>query len=64
MDDNWMVNSAVAAATLVAVALCVLTHYEGLSLTSRGLARMAGRHRRTKVIYAIALVLVLHIVEI
>jgi len=64
MYDDWPVNLAVTLATLGAVALCVLTHYEGLLLTSRSLARMPGAHRRIKVLYGIASVLVLHVAEI
>jgi len=64
MYDNWPVNLAVVAATLGAVALCVVTHYEGLLLTSRRLARMPGAHLRVKVLYGIASVLALHVAEI
>jgi hypothetical protein len=64
MYADWTVNTAVVAATLVAVAGCVLVHYEGLSLTSRLLGRMPGAHRRAKVLYAITSVLVLHVLEI
>jgi type IV secretory pathway TrbD component len=64
MYGDWTVNLAVVAVTLGATAACVLTHYEGLSLTSRGLARLPGAHRRIKVLYAITSVLLLHVLEI
>lgn len=63
MYSDWLVNLIVVAATLLAVALSVLTHYEGLVLASRGLARLGGQ-RRIKVLYGIASVLCLHVVEI
>ena len=64
MYEDWLVNLAVVGGTLAAVVLSVLTHYEGLSLTSRGLARLAGGQRRVKVLYGIASVLALHVAEI
>ena len=64
MYGDWTVNLAVVAVSLCAVAGCVLTHYEGLSLTSRGLAQLPGAHRRIKVLYAISSVLLLHVLEI
>ena len=64
MYAAWVDNLVVVAATLAAVALSVLTHYEGLYFTSRGLARLAGVPRRAKVLYGIASVLALHVVEI
>ena len=60
----WVDNLVVVAATLAAVALSVLTHYEGLYFTSRALARLAGVPRRAKVLYGIASVMALHVVEI
>lgn len=63
MYAAWMDNLIVVAATLAAVTLSVLTHYEGLVLASRGLARLGGR-QRVKVLYGIASVLALHVVEI
>lgn len=63
MYENWGANATVVAATLVAVGLCVLVHYEGLLLASRRLAQMGG-HRRVKVLYAIGAVLFMHITEI
>src|SRR6478609_2291606 len=64
MYADWAVNFMVVGVTLAAVAACVLTHYEGLSVTSRMLARLPGAHRRSKVLYGITSVLVLHVVEI
>jgi hypothetical protein len=64
MYSEWPVNLVVVAATLLGVALSVLTHYEGLVFASRGLARLGGVPRRAKVLYGISLVLVLHVVEI
>ena len=64
MYGDWGANLTVVAATVAATALCVLTHYEGLSLTSRGLARVHGARRRSKVLYGITAVLLLHVVEI
>lgn len=63
MYDDWLINSAVVVATLAAIFLCVLLHYEGLLYTSRRLARLGGP-ARVKVLYAIGSVLVLHIAEI
>lgn len=62
--QNWDANMLVVLATLLAVGLVVLLHYEGLSLVSRGLGRQRGPHSRRKVLYAIYAVLALHIVEI
>jgi hypothetical protein len=64
MYADWTINAAVVGMTLAAVAACVLAHYEGLSLTSRALARMPGVHRRAKVLYGITSVLALHVAEI
>ena len=63
MYGDWMVNATVVGATFFCVALCVLLHYEGLLLTTRGLARLGGR-RRVKVLYGIGSVLLLHAIEI
>ena len=64
MYANWLVNLAVVGATLLAVGASVLAHYEGLVFTSIGLARHLGGHRRIKVLYCIASVLALHVLEI
>lgn len=63
MYGNWAANFAVVAVTAVAVALCVLLHYEGLVLASRRLAAHRG-HRRSKVLIAIFGVLILHTLQI
>ena len=53
----------VAAATLSALAACVLLQYEYLIFAWRRLSEHTG-HRRIKVLYAISSVLVLHVLEI
>ena len=63
MYGNWLANLAVVAATAVAVAVCVLIHYEGLVLTSRYLGRHSG-HQRSKVLVGIFAVILLHMLEI
>lgn len=63
MYDNWTANSALLAATIAAVTLSVLVHYEGLLYLSRRLARPEGT-RRIKVLYAIFGTICLHITEI
>ncbi|HLX27683.1 MAG TPA: ion channel [Casimicrobiaceae bacterium] len=63
MYDDWFVNIGVVLATMLAVSLSVLLHYEALVVTSRGLAWLGGR-RRIKVLYGIASVLVVHVAEI
>ena len=61
--EHWDVNIAVVVATALVVGLCVLLHYEGLSLLSRGLARLHGKARR-HVLRGIFGVLLLHVLEI
>lgn len=63
MYENWLVNLTVVAAAAGAVALCVLVHYEGLLLTSRGLQHIGGQ-QRVKVLYGIFSMLILHVAEI
>jgi len=63
MYENWPANLVVVASAVAAVALCVLLHYEGLLLTSRGLQRIGGP-QRIKVLYGIFSLLVLHVIEI
>ncbi len=60
---HWGINLAVVGVTMLAVASCVLMHYEGLTLLSRGLAHMAGKHRR-RVLAGIFGVLVVHVLEV
>jgi len=64
MYDNWLANGTVVLATIAAVCLCVLLHYEGLSLLARALAKRHAHHPRRKVLYGIFAVLLLHIIEI
>jgi len=64
---HWGVNATVVAVTVVAVAVCVILHYEVLSALSRGLGRLEraeGGHRRRRVLYGIFGVLSVHVVEI
>ncbi|NKZ38768.1 two pore domain potassium channel family protein [Oleiagrimonas citrea] len=60
---HWGVNVSVALATAIVVGLCVLVHYEGLSLLTRGLAHLRGKARR-HILRGIFGVLVLHVLEI
>ena len=60
---NWLANATVVGATVIAVSLAVLVHYEGLILLSNGIRRVGGR-QRTKILYAIYSVLALHVIEI
>ncbi len=64
--DDWAVNLAVVAITILAVAACVMIHYEVLSWLSRRLGHLdhLEGHRRRKVLYGIFGVLSVHIVEI
>jgi hypothetical protein len=64
MYQDWLANAAAAAATLMAVVLAVLTHYEGLLVLSRGLKTVHARKQRIKVLYAILTVVLLHVIEI
>lgn len=61
--DNWHVNLLVVVATALTVALVVLVHYEGLIWLS---GRLAGHwnNPRRKVLYAIYVLLALHVTEI
>ena len=63
MYEQWLANSAVVATTMTVVVLCVLVHYEGLVLTQKRIAR-PHRVRRGKVLHAISLVILLHMLEI
>jgi hypothetical protein len=63
VHQDWPANLTVVAVTLGLVALCVLVHYEGLVLTQRVISRQR-RHRRVKVMEAISMLIVLHMVEI
>jgi hypothetical protein len=61
--ENAAAFLTVLAATLSALAGCVLLQYEFLILAWRRLSEHAG-HRRIKVLYGISSVLVLHVLEI
>jgi len=61
--SDWGTKAIVVAVTASVVCFCVLLHYEGLSLLSRGLFHFEGRRRR-RVLFAIFGVLCAHIVEI
>lgn len=63
MYGQWLANAAVVVTTMAMVVICVLVHYEGLVITQRRIAR-PHRHRRGKVLHAISLLIVLHVVEI
>jgi hypothetical protein len=62
--SDWGANTIVVGVTLASVAACVLLHYEGLSLLSRGLMARHARHPRRKVLYGVFGVLGLHGIEI
>lgn len=63
MYANWVANAAVVIATLIAVSLAVLVHYEGLIYLSQHLRRTHGL-QRIKVLYTILSVIALHVAEI
>jgi hypothetical protein len=56
-------HAAVVAGTLAALSACVLLQYEYLVAVWRRLSTHGG-HRRTKVLYGIGAVLLLHVIEI
>lgn len=60
---HWGINLAVIGVTMLAVAACVLLHYEGLTLLSRALSHMGGKQRR-RVLAGIFGVLIVHVLEI
>jgi hypothetical protein len=61
--DHWGTNAIVVLATIATVCVCVLLHYEALSLLSRRLALRRGPHR-FRVVLAIFGLLGVHIAEI
>jgi hypothetical protein len=63
MYAQWAANATVIAATVTAVLLSVLVHYEGLVITQRRIARERLR-RRLKVLHAVSLLILLHVVEV
>ena len=64
MYGNWVANAVVVLATVSVVCLCVLVHYEGLSLLVKGLAKRHDHQARRKVLHGIFGVLILHVIEI
>jgi predicted membrane protein len=64
--DDWGINLAVVAVTVVAVAACVMLHYEVLSWLFRRLGHLdhVEEKRRRRVLYGIFGVLSVHVVEI
>lgn len=62
--QHWDANLLVVAATVIAVGLVVLVHYEGLTMVSSWLAKSQEQISRRKVLYGIYAVLALHIIEI
>ena len=54
---------AIIAATVAALGLCVLLHYEGLLFVSRRLARKPAQ-RRVAVLYAVLSIIALHAIEV
>ena len=59
---NWHMNLLVVAATALTVALVVLVHYEGLVWLSGHMTQKAPH--RSKVLYGIYVLLVIHVAEI
>lgn len=61
--SHWGINAIVVAATVAAVCLCVLIHYEVLNRLSLWLGGRKGQHR-PRVLFAIVGMLSAHIAEI
>jgi uncharacterized protein YhhL (DUF1145 family) len=61
---HWDANLLVVLSTVVAVAVVVLLHYEGLALISSWLAKRREMISRRNVLYGIFSVLALHVLEI
>lgn len=61
--SNWLINSIVIAATIFAVSLCVMIHFEGLQLAARKVPKL-GLSNRSRLIYIIHGILLWHVVEI
>lgn len=62
--QHWDANLLVVVATVIAIGLVVLVHYEGLTMISSWLAKRQEQVSRRKVLYGIYAVLALHIIEI
>jgi hypothetical protein len=61
--EDWSAHGIVVVVTAAVVCICVLLHYECLTLLSRWMFRFEGRRRR-RVLVAIFGMLAAHIVEI
>ena len=61
---HWDANLLVVIATLAAVGLVILLHYEGLSVLQSWMFKRREQRSRRKVLYGIYFVLALHILEI
>ena len=61
--SNWWINITVVCTTLLAIALCVMAHFEGLVWVSQKLPRI-NIAMRIKVVYVICAILALHVIEI
>ncbi len=62
--SHWDANLLVVIATLLAVGLVILLHYEGLSILQEWMSKRREQRSRRKVLYGIYFVLALHILEI
>lgn len=62
--STWGATIFVVAITLVVILLCVLLHYEGLTLLQRQLGHASMGPRRTRVLIGIVGVLLMHAIEI
>jgi len=60
---HWAANAVVVCATLAALVACVLLHYEGLVVAQRRIG-LPHRHMRLRVLHAVSMVIVLHVLEI
>ncbi len=60
---HWGVNALMILVTVATVLICVVLHYEVLSLLSRRLSRLEGQHRR-RVLFSICGLLSVHVAEI
>lgn len=64
MYGNWAANLLVVGATLAAIFVCILVHYEGLTMLSRWISRTNEHPMRRRVLRMVFGVLLLHVVEI
>ena len=63
MYGGWLANGIAVATTLAVVVACVLVHYEGLLITQKQVSR-PHRHARARVLHAILLLILVHVIEI